>query len=455
MSRLRNAIALGATAGLLACEPADMGGNSRAPGGPSDSEWAGEHDSGGQVSGPVPRVHDDGDITTDPDGTRTHDDGGGDVADLPPCEGTEVRLPTSTIFAVAPLGVADEHLGRPVNENFEFIGGRDGASILPGASVYDNQVDAVEHSYIYIEDSRSLSANASYFTISGSVADQRTRRHAIFSAYDIATVREIDDTAEQRDAPADAAFFLWRIYYGHSYQALVSGEQTAFHAGVRARFGVASGGIETFASQNNLTVQASGRGLEPRDGDALFAHTQDDIEQNYTADGDPVPIFVEYRSIPTACVSDPETFEWLDPTIVEVAYDQLYVYNDGSWGADTWSLDANCSIDGRDSWLENPVVWDQHQDVCDDAVAGIPGPAGDGDYCQYNLGWRTRLEAVEGDVIRCGIQGMAWDGNNPVEYSEFTYTVGADHTLVSDKIGAGNGDTEYWLFYSLNFPDEN
>jgi hypothetical protein len=162
-----------------------------------------------------------------------------------------------------------------------------------------------------------------------------------------------------------------------------------------------------------------------------------------------VPISVEYRSVPTACLKEPETYEWIDPLVVDVRYDSLYVYEDGSLGRDTWSLEASCRVGDQQVFLDDPFVWDMHQDVCDSDREGLAGPNGDDDYCEYALGWSTRLEVAPGDTVTCGVEGVAWDDGDTVEYSEMRADVEEGMEPLSGQMGAGNGDTEYWLFWSL------
>lgn len=439
---------------LVACGPA---GFREADGDTAPTDWAeGGYDDDPQEGDEDPIRRQDAD-RDDPDDRQPRDrpEEPEEVPledpppDLPACPAGTRRIEPVTIRAVAPIGISRDHLGRPVDESFELLEGADGASLFPRAEIARNAVDSVEHRTHFVENSRSLSASASYFGIGGSVEVQRSRRYAVYSALEIEDVSEIDDTGEMAPAPDAAKFYLWRIHYGHSFEAMVSGETNSFHTGVRARFGVASGEIATFAETESLEAIISGRGLEPVDGGALFARTEDEIERSYRTSGEAVPISVEYRSIPTACLGEPEEYAWIDPVIVDVRYERLNVYEDGSLGRDTWSLEASCRVGGHDVFLENPFVWDMHQDVCDSDHEGIAGPDGDDDYCEYVLGWTARLEVAPGDSITCGVQGMAWDDGDPVEYSEMRATIDEDTEPSSGQMGAGNGDTEYWLFYSI------
>ena len=369
--------------------------------------------------------------------------------DLPACpEGTR-RIEPVTILAVAPVGIGPQHLGRPVDEDFELLEGHDGATLFPDGEVTTTSVQSIEHRTHFVENSRSLSASASFFGIGASAEERSQHRYAVYSALEIADVDEIDDTGAMQAPPDAAKFYLWRIHYGHSFEAMVKGQTRSFHTGVRARFSVASGAIDTFAETESLEAIVSGRGLEPTSGSAIFARTEEEIADAYRTSGEDVPIRVEYRSVPTACLKEPEQYAWVEPIQVDVHYDSLNVYEDGSLGRDTWSLEASCRIGDQDVFLADPFVWDMHSDVCDSDRGGLAGPSGDGDYCEYFLGWTARLEVAPGDTVTCGIQGVAWDDGDVVEYSQMQATIDENTDPISGHMGAGNGQTEYWLFYSL------
>lgn len=374
--------------------------------------------------------------------------------DLAPCPDGTRRIEPVTLLAVAPVGIGRDHLGRPVDEDFALLEGAQGATLFPRAEVTSNPVQSIEHRTHFVENSRSLAASASFFGIGGSAESRSTRRYAVYSALEIEEVAEIDDTGAMEPPPDSAKFYLWRIHYGHSFEAMVSAETRSFHTGVRARFGAASGEISTFAETERLEAIVSGRGLEPTSGSAIFARSEEDIERSYRTSGEAVPISVEYRSVPTACLKEPETYDWIDPLVVDVRYDSLYVYEDGSLGRDTWSLEASCRVGDRQIFLDDPFVWDMHQDVCDSDRGGLAGPNGDDDYCEYTLGWSTRLEAAAGDTVTCGVEGVAWDDGDTVEYSEMRVDVDEGMEPLSGQMGAGNGQTEYWLFWSLEPVEE-
>jgi len=97
------------------------------------------------------------------------------------------------------------------------------------------------------------------------------RRHASYRAVQLSHVVEVDDSTEMREPPPGAAYYLWRICYGHSHEVVFTGEDRHFHAGVRAELQVVTGGVNAVAFRHHLEMKAIGRGLEPITEAAIFA----------------------------------------------------------------------------------------------------------------------------------------------------------------------------------------
>lgn len=78
-------------------------------------------------------------------------------------------------------------------------------------------------------------------------------------------------------APATAVYFVSKLYYGHSYEALFTGDSTNFTSAVAASLQAATGSISAKAASQNLTTTNVGRGLVPNGGSAIFAASQGDV----------------------------------------------------------------------------------------------------------------------------------------------------------------------------------
>jgi hypothetical protein len=388
----------------------------------------------------APSIGDDGWVGTAKAVTQPD---GGDAAP-PRCEDTSGEI--LTVLAQAPAGLAPHHLGRPLDADFNPIPGHEGRSLFPAETIRSTKVSTMEHKIRAIETARGFRASVKAWVVNASFSRSSSKRYASYHAYQVKEVREIDDATDMRQAPPGAVYYLWRLHYGHSFEMVVSGEDRTFTTSVRANFMVAGGGIGAFANAHNLETTAIGRGLEPIDGQAIFATSADQITAAYRTTGEAVPVFAEYRSIPRACIPPDEQIQWKDPKKVRVGFNKVNVYREGS---STWSLEGKCTINDREIPLANTEVMPR-TGVDDDCKRELAGPKGDGSFCSYDLTWAANLEVVEGDAVRCGVSGLA--GTRNIPYSQFRYDVKAENTPLTDKFGTGNGETEYWLFYALEFP---
>lgn len=345
---------------------------------------------------------------------------------------------TFSLVTAAPQGLGEAHLGRPVSLDFSLMTGPGSASLFPESAAFSTDVYSVEHKYTFIENSLSLNANFKGWGVQANAGTNSARRYGAFRAQRLNHVLEVDDTEGMRTPPEDAYFYVARIFYGHSYEAVVHGESKDFHVDVRANFAVASGGINVFAANNRLSVEVHARGLEPKTGSALFSRTIDDIEANYET-GEEVPILVEYRSIPRRNISDDDvqSYEWTAPTKVRVSLNQIRVIKDGTLGGATWRFNAECKLNGTKIYLDDPVVWASQSGIHNNTT--------------YPLYWSTELTTTPGDRVECGIRGTA-NNKDQIGFAQFGYDVKDNNAPVSGTFGSNSGGTEYKMYYSLDFP---
>jgi hypothetical protein len=370
---------------------------------------------------------------------------------LVPVARREERL---AVEAAAPRGISEAYLGRPFDAQFRPLVGADAAPLFANAETGVPDVRVVpinefDHSLVAIGNSTDLSANlGAWGIVSAEAGTASDRRFASYRAYQIDDMREVDDARAIGAVPPGAVWYLARVYYGRRYEVVFSGSARTFHAGVQARLKVVSGGMHAFASQNHLEVRVIGTGLAPTSDDAIFARTPEEIEASYSAAEDPTAIYVEYRRVPGRDAGMVEDIAWVQPLRTVVRFDELRVYKDGSIGADTWSLNITCKVNGTEVFSETPDGWDAKTHVEDNRLQADPGPGGDANYTPYDLGWSHELEVTDGDELRCGVSGMALDASNPVEYAEFQIDLRRG-ARSRDRIGAAGKHTEYWAYYSV------
>ena len=210
--------------------------------------------------------------------------------------------------ALAPP-VSTDHLGRPYNAQFEQVGD----TLFPGADYITIPIDEMSSTAFVIEDTFSLSINAKVWKIGGEIGGGTSNRYATYRAYQITEVIELDDTQKPKKAPAEAVFYLWRIYKGHMYEMLFEGTETTFNAQVKADFKIAEGGINSIYKDSQLDHRVFARGLVPTQGDSIFCEPQD-VKKCYTTEGAAeAPIFDQYRLIPGRTAPPEEIIEFTKP----------------------------------------------------------------------------------------------------------------------------------------------
>jgi hypothetical protein len=176
------------------------------------------------------------------------------------------------------------------------------------------------------------------------------------------------------------------------FEGVLSGSDTGFHAGVQARLKKWEFGIKAFAQSENLEFTATGLGLTPKTGDALFAWSIDDIAQKYDTTGNAVPIFVEYRGIPGAVI-DRKSIPWLHAYRVEFRFKTFTVLNDGAWFfSPSWNAMATCRKNGREVGADKMWVMPPQTKVSSGGA--------------YEITWSHTFDGLGPiDVVACGVKG--------------------------------------------------
>jgi len=195
----------------------------------------------------------------------------------------------------------------------------------------------------------SLEANLSAWqTVDASLRYSSDRRFATYRAFQVRSISSLDDRSDFDEAPEGAAFYISRIYWGYSYEAIFDGDRRRLNAAVGASLSIVSGQVSSFADGSRLRSTFSGIGLRPKSGSALFARAEDEVMSAYDTDGAPAPVFVDYRAIPGRPPGSNVGIA-LDPGYrVTIRFRSLYVVEDGTWFSTPWNLKARCftAVDG-------------------------------------------------------------------------------------------------------------
>jgi hypothetical protein len=232
-----------------------------------------------------------------------------------------VNVPTGhrrSVVAPAPEGVGPQDLGRPYDVKFRALHGEGSRSLFPNREPAERRKHRLfEHNMVAITSQEGLDAHFSVWGVGGAgLGYTSAERYMVYRAVQLDHILKLDDSGGMRQWPDEAKYYLAEIHYGYSYEAIVHGDQFAFHTGVKADFGPANAGIEAYVASQSLSVHHRGIGLRPRSGDAIFAVTPREIANSYRADDEPAPIRVVYRHIPGARIPE-RSIEWRTPVVYE------------------------------------------------------------------------------------------------------------------------------------------
>ncbi|HTR50284.1 MAG TPA: hypothetical protein VMJ10_06220 [Kofleriaceae bacterium] len=225
-----------------------------------------------------------------------------------------------SVYASAPPTLSTADLGRPCDDSFHRIPGRLGSPLYARRKGTVAGSSGFQSEFLEADDTRELQANAEGWGIgAGSVDRAKQRRYVVYRASQQDNILEVDDTVDPaHEPPPEAKWYIASIFVGRSYEIVVEGDKTKFNVGVRAKIKAFDLGMSKLTESGFLHITAKGRGLVPKndsDGDglpddALFAKSPQEIAKAYKASTDPVPMYVEYRSIPGRDVAMPAKLEW-------------------------------------------------------------------------------------------------------------------------------------------------
>lgn len=301
-------------------------------------------------------------------------------------------MPVAPITATAPRGIDDALLGTPVDVHFRPLPGPAGRTLFPRARVQRLAQTYVAHEALTVRSQLGLTANlAGWLTIDASIGFSDQNRYGYYLAFQVDAVSTVDDHADMSDAPPGAMFYVAKIYWGHSYEAVFEGDRRAFNAAVGAQLGVFQGDVDGFASTSHLRAHFVGAGLRPNGGRALFARNERDIMNAYSTTGTGAPIFVEYRALPHRWLQDyPIPFD--QALRVTVRFQQLFVREGGTWFSTPWRLLGKCST-GPSTPSEPTMLY---QGDVEDAH-------------HYSLNQTIELFAAPGELLDCTADGYFSD----------------------------------------------
>jgi hypothetical protein len=208
--------------------------------------------------------------------------------------------PADTMFAIAPPGITHDDLGRPADDHFQFVG----PSLKAHCDRHQHQHLSIrEPRMVVVDDGREGDANSAGWSVPGG------RNVLAYRALELDEVHEAELTdAELGSAPKTAVWYVWRMYVGRGFDAVLSADQGTFSPEAKSAAETATGDLRDFASSNGLSLSLIPLGLQPV-GDAVFARSPVDIDRSYRASGAAQVVYVEWRRLPTGA-SAPRPVDW-------------------------------------------------------------------------------------------------------------------------------------------------
>ncbi len=212
---------------------------------------------------------------------------------MPPQQAMVARV----IRADAPEGFSVQHLGAPLDANFQPLIGGGAVSMFPqSGSPSVTPMNEMHVDTSLVRSTGELKANARAWFVNAGVSTTTDRRHALFRVVQITSVHELHDNTLMAQPPPGAVYYPWRIYMGHSYWEVVEGDSHTFSGKIGAEFLHWGASISDFKGKYHLESHAGGRGLVPKTGAAIFARSPQEIQANYGATGPDVPIVARRKT---------------------------------------------------------------------------------------------------------------------------------------------------------------
>ena len=332
-------------------------------------------------------------------------------------------------------------LGTPLDAHFQTIQSG-GTTIFPGAPITGLQADDFKHEKIEIHDTTTFDANVSAwggaFGMRAGMGSSSESRFASYRAYDVHFVSVVDDRYPHSSPPPYAVWYPARIYWGHSYEVVCSGNAYTTSANLEAKIKIFSGNFSASDGQDGINCKLTGRGLQPKKRGAIFAASDGEVRASYDDFGaPPSPVFVEYRLIPGISPPPPGTINWLSQLSVEVRYDSIHIDSQSNLLSVAYHAQGFCKLDG--------------QNVPGSLMPAVNGDSGKGG-TNLSTSWAASFQASPGQKISCGLQGNfhgAWHSGSMPTASMADFAITAAGTFPGSFHGS-NGDTQYTVNYTVS-----
>lgn len=200
------------------------------------------------------------------------------------------------VIGLAPDDVGVEDIGRLFTREFRPLVGATNNVLSDPSNVRVRQQGRTHRELREVTTQAEVSANASVWGFTASGSTENTTRHAYFRVVEVTELHTLDDRLAIPHVPGGAEWYVSAVYVGGLYEMHFWGSAQAVSGAIGGGFGPLSGSIEAFARDSQLQFRARTIGLEPTDGQAIFASSESEIAERYRAVGSPRTILVRYTN---------------------------------------------------------------------------------------------------------------------------------------------------------------
>ena len=331
--------------------------------------------------------------------------------------------PTRVVRAEIPTDIGPDSVGIPLGPGFAKFFGPDGASLFPGVQPVLRPINEFHSEHTILETSEDVNANVRAGIISVGGGYGQGLQYAVYrAALTVNSWQVPDGAAMGRPPPVGAAYYVSAVYFGFSATTTFQGDRSTISTSFGLTFPV--WGLSVTDAQSRYHVQANTtfRGLAPRNPAQVLLAGDDQLQNAYLFDtrAPPMPIIVEYRTIPNAMAP---------PKRVSIRFTDLRAGEAGSvwYGHSGWELDATCSVNGMPPPQSTPIV---KQDVNDGQAYAAPGPS-------------IEIEAADADTIECVVSGHHTRGEGAETFGQVTTGPILGRSVNPSVMGQIHGSSAY------------
>jgi hypothetical protein len=294
-------------------------------------------------------------------------------------------------------GISEKDLGRPCDEKFHFIAGEAGQPIFAASTETRRHLTTVA-GYVQFGHTRELDLTLGVWGVDVGAGSTREQRYGIYRMYETSKVVEVDDRGKDPTTiPEGAQWYVGAIFFGYSVEEIAWGDSQSLHAGIAAKLATRDlGHFHAVVKQYALGNDIRARGLVGNNQQLQAIQSLADLA-SYQRAPTPVPILVEYRSIPGV---QPDLGEAIDLAPIPPAFYRYAVQLESVHVSEPRQCPSNCNV----------VVRVQSSRSTDDGVwTEIAGPRGTSD---PPFGGKEIIPSATAEDLRQGFRLQVQD-NSP------------------------------------------